>query len=222
MNRLSFLVVASALAACSTDLEVENETENPPPPGGTSGSEDNTFDHENDGISPWDLVDRLLKEGPPRFTSHMHSCAKVKYATLGSVLRSVGVNVDSTTPLSAGDLYRSGANAMGSANYANRIRENVGITTSGASRMFDIFAAAAPEVIAAIPNLERCKVNDTPAVLFNSSDQCEPSGIACLIGTPPQAAHLDLCNLTIQNASSPDVGKRMAVAVMLAAAYSCE
>jgi hypothetical protein len=221
MNRLSFIVVASAaLAACSSELDVE--TSNPPPSGGTSGAEDNTFDHENDGISPWELVDRLIKEGPPRFTSHMHSCAKVKYETLGQVLRSVGVNTASTTALSAGDLYRSGANAMGAANYANRIRENVGITTSGASRMFDIFAAAAPEVIEAMPNLERCKVNDTPAVLFNDANQCEPSGIACLIGAPPQAAHLDLCNQTIINASSIDVGKRMAVAVMLAAAYSCE
>jgi hypothetical protein len=221
MNRMSFIVVAAALAGCSASPD-ETTDENTPPPGSTSGGEDTTFDHMNDGISPWELVDRITKEGPPRYTSHVHSCSKVRYATLGNVLRSVGVDTAATGAVSAGALYRGGANAMGSPNYANRIRENIGITTSGASRMFDIFAAAAPEVIAAVPTLERCQVNGTPAVLFNGSDQCEPSGITCLIGVPATADHLDLCNLTISGASTPDVGKRLAVAALLAAAYTCE
>jgi hypothetical protein len=73
-----------------------------------------------------------------------------------------------------------------------------------------------------VPTLVRCKVNGQPAALFNTSDQCEASGITCILGVPAQAAHLDLCNLTIQRASTPEVGKRLAVATMLAAAYTCE
>lgn len=207
-------------AACTSDLQTDDGTT--PPPGSTSGDEDTTFDHENDGISPWELVDRLTKEGPPRYTSRVHSCPKVRYRTLGAVLASVGVNVGNNQNLSAGQLYRDGANAMGAPNFANRIRENIEVTTSGASRMFDVFAAAADEIITAVPTLQRCMVNGQPAALFNASNQCEASGITCLIGQPAQAAHLDICNLTIQRASTPDVGKRLAVAALMAAAYTCE
>src|SRR5262249_38728957 len=133
------ILASTVLATACTD----EATTNAPPPGSTSGDTNTTFDHENDGISPWDLLDRLTKEGPPRYTAHMHSCSKVRYRTLGQVLTQVGVNTANTTALSAGDLYRSGFNALGGPNYANRIRENILITTSGASREFDIFAAAA-------------------------------------------------------------------------------
>ncbi len=218
---LTILVASLGLTAGACTAE-EIPDPNAPPPGSTSGGEDTTFDHMNDGISPWELVDRLNKEGPPRYTSHVHSCPKVRYRTFGAVLSSVGVNVASTTNLSAGQLYTSGDNAMGAPNFANRIRENIAITTSGASRAFDIFAAAATEIINAVPTLTRCEVNGQPAALFNASNQCEASGITCILGVPALAAHLDLCNLTIARASTPEVGKRLAVATMMAAAYTCE
>ena len=126
---LAILASTVLASACTDDVP----TENVPPPGSTSGNEDTTFDHDNDYISPWELLDRLTKEGPPRYTSHVHSCSKVRYKTLGNVLSGVGVNTASTTALSAGDLYRNGFNALGGPNYANRIRENIMITTSGAS-----------------------------------------------------------------------------------------
>jgi hypothetical protein len=122
--------------------------------------------------------------------------------------------------LSAGDLYKTGFNALGGPNYANRIRENIGITTSGASKEFDIFAAAAPEVIAAFGanTVARCP----GATLFDAANTCRPEGITCLIGAPATSRHLDYCNLTVSSASTPDLGKRLAVAAMLAAAYTCE
>lgn len=220
--KLTILVASLGFASACTD---DSATGALPPSGSTSGGEDTTFDHMNDGISPWDLLDRLQKEGPPSFTSHMHSCSKVRYMTLGRVLTSLGVTqigAANAPALSAADLYNNGDNAMGAPNYANRIRENIGISTSGASREFDIFAAAAPQIIAAIPTLERCKVGGAAASLFNGQNQCEASGIACLIGVPAEAAHLDLCNLTISRASTPAVGQRLAVAALLAAAYTCE
>ena len=213
---LAILASTVLASACTDDVP----TENVPPPGSTSGNEDTTFDHDNDYISPWELLDRLTKEGPPRYTSHVHSCSKVRYKTLGNVLSGVGVNTASTTALSAGDLYRNGFNALGGPNYANRIRENIMITTSGASKEFDIFAAAAPEVIAsfAANTVARCP----GAQLFDAANTCRPEGISCLIGAPATSRHLDYCNLTVSSASTVDVGKRLAVAAMLAAAYTCE
>lgn len=212
------ILASTVLASACTD---EVPTENVPPPGSTSGgSEDTTFDHDNDGISPWELLDRLTKEGPPRYTSRVHSCSKVRYRTLGNVLQDIGVDTAAAGQLTAGGLYRSGANALGQANYANRIRENIAITTSGASREFDIFAAAADEVQTAFTNgtITRCP----GAQLFDASNACRPEGITCLIGAPATTRHIDYCNLTVSSASDVTVGKRLAVAAMLAAAYTCE
>jgi hypothetical protein len=215
--KMTILVASFGAIACSTDVDDEG-TNSQPPTNGTAGGEDTTFDHENDGYSPWDLIDRLAKEGPPRYTSHVHSCAKVRYATLGNVLRSVGINPANATNLSAGQLYTGGFNAMGGPNFANRIRENIGVTTSGSSRMFDVFAAGADEVITNMSTLERCG----GATMFDADNKCRPDGITCLIGAPATVAHLDFCNLTVTSASDVNVGKRIAVAAILAAAYTCE
>jgi hypothetical protein len=214
---LAILASTVLASACTDDGTTDTNT---PPPGSTSGNEDTTFDHDNDYISPWELLDRLTKEGPPRYTSHVHSCSKVRYATLGTVLQGIGINTANTTALSAGDLYRNGFNALGGANYANRIRENIAITTSGASKEFDIFAAAVDEVQTAFTNgtIARCP----GAQLFDAANTCRPEGITCLIGAPATSRHLDYCNLTVSSASNVTVGKRLAVAAMLAAAYTCE
>jgi hypothetical protein len=225
MKRFNLTIVASLIlggAACATDDLDDNTPTNQPPPGSTSGgTEENTFDHDNSGYSPWDLIDRLAKEGPARYTSHVHSCSKVPYDTLGRVLTSVGVNVANTANLSAGQLYRDGFNALGGANYANRIRENAGISTSGMSRMFDIFAAASDEIITNVPTLARCTVGGVPAQLFDASNNCQVSGITCITGVPAQAAHVDFCNLAVAGATDPALGRRLAVAAMMAAAYTC-
>jgi hypothetical protein len=212
------ILASSVLASACTD---DTTTTNQPPEGSTSGNEDTTFDHDNgDYISPWELLDRLQKEGPPRYTAHVHSCSKVRYKTLGTVLGQLGMNMANTTALSANDLYKTGFNALGGPNYANRIRENIAITTSGASREFDIFAAGAQEVIDAMAagTLARCP--NTP--LFDASDNCLPTGITCLLGVPATAQHLTYCNLTVTSATDHTVGKRLAVADMLSAAYTCE
>jgi hypothetical protein len=225
MTRLTLLtiLVASFGAACTDDTNSgdENPT-NLPPEGSTSGTESQTFDHDNSGFDPWAVIERLAKEGPPTFTARVHSCPKVRYRSFGTVLASLGVNMANTTVDSPPDLYKTGANAMGQASFANRIRENIAITTSGASREFDIFAAAAPEIIAAVPNLARCKDASGTAALLFDGNSCRADGITCLIGVPAQPAHVDFCNLTVTNASSIDVGKRIAVAALLAAAYTCE
>jgi hypothetical protein len=169
----------------------------------------------------FDLVDRLAKEGPPRFTSRVHGCLKLRYSTLGNVLTSVGIDLTSTADPSAGKLYRDGMIALGAPNYAKRVRENASVTTSGAAREFDIFATGADEVIAAVPRLERCKVAGASAQLFDGNT-CRADGITCLIGVPAQTAHVEQCSFTVQRASDEATGKRLAVAALLAAAYTCE
>jgi hypothetical protein len=228
MKRFGYTIAILASSVLATACTDETEPVNAPPSGGTSGDESSTFDHDNDGISPWELLDRLAQEGPPSFTSRVHSCPKVKYATLGNILRSFGVTIPTAAPaggdVTAGALYFTGDNAMGVANYANRIRENIGISTSGASREFDIFAAAADPVIAnfAANTITRCP----GATLFDTSNACQPQGITCLVGYQPtgetMSRYLNYCNLTVASASDPTVGKRLAVASMLAAAYTCE
>ena len=223
MTRMKMTILtATLLGACTGGVTGTGDDTTTPPPGATGGDQTTTFDHDNSGLTPWDIVDRLEKEGPPRYTSHVHGCPKIRYRTLGNVLSNLGVNLASTTPLSAGDLYRSGGNAMGSPNFANRVRENISVSTSGASREFDIFAAAADEIIAAMPNLDRCKVGGIGATLFDASDVCRADGIQCLIGVPPQQGHLDICNVSVTNATDHATGKRLAVATLLAAAYTCE
>src|SRR6185312_11267567 len=103
MSRIGYtlaILASSVLAsACTDDLTPQNT----PPAGSTSGDESTTFDHDNSGISPWELLDRITQEGPPRYTAHVHSCSKVRYKTLGNVLTSLGVNTGNATALSAGD-----------------------------------------------------------------------------------------------------------------------
>jgi hypothetical protein len=231
-SNIKFLVMGLlTLGACTGEGITTDDPTLPPateqPGGTTTGGDGNTFDHDNSGVSAWDLIDRLQKEGPPKYTSRMHSCPKVKYSAIGNILASRGVDISGAGgALSAGGLYQSGNNALGVADYSNRIRENLVISTSGASRLFDIFAAAAPEVIAAMPNLEACKVAGVSSTMFGVDAQntayCRAEGIACLTGAPATGTAIDLCNLTLQKATNPTVGKNMAVAVLMAAAHTCE
>ncbi|MBA2539093.1 MAG: hypothetical protein H0V17_05610 [Deltaproteobacteria bacterium] len=222
-KQMTILVASLGLIASACSGVDDGTTQDNLPPGSTAGDEESTFDHENGDFNPFDLIDRLAEEGPPRFTSRIHSCPKVRYRTLGNVLTSLGVNTADATALSAGQLYTSGFNALGGPNYTNRIRENINITTSSASREFDIFAAAADTIITAVPTLERCRINGVGSELFDpTTNACRLDGITCLIGTPAQAAHLDFCNITVTSAADITAGKRIAVAALLAAAYTCE
>lgn len=227
MTRLGFtltFVLGASLISCAGTVD-DGDTPDPTT-GNTSGGIDDTFDHDNDSVSVWTLLDRLQKEGPPEFTSRVHSCPKIRYATLGNVLRGLGVAVDANNPgkTTAAGLYKAAANSIGSPNYMNRIRENVGVTTSGASALFDIFAAGADEITTALPNLDRCKINGAPgpAMFDTTTNQCNPQAIKCLIGAPARPEHVAICNRSLTDATTPAIGKRLAVATLLAAAYTCE
>ena len=191
--------------------------------GSTAGGTGNTFDHGNDGTAdPFAVLQRIQDEGPPEISTKMHSCEKMKYATVGNVLAQLGVNMGATGATSAAVLYKGGNQAMGAPNYAARVPESIELTTAGATKLFDIFVQAAPEIIAAMPNNAACKTAGTAAKMFDASNHCTPEGIACLQGAPATQAQIDLCNNILGSASSATIGQTLAVASLLAASHTCE
>ena len=224
------LVLVAGASACSSDIEDETPLPdtNPQGDGGTSGNPDNTFDHDNEGKSPWEVIAEQQAAGPSRFQARMHGCVKIRYSTVGNLLRSHGV-VFPGGANSAGALYTSGANSMGAPSYASRVRENLLPSTAGMSRLFDIFSSASVDIIAGFANIEACKVAGVSPPLFdNAGASCNPEAFKCLMGLPASPEHLDICNKTIAGAKNaagnPDqaIGQRLAVAVMLSAAHTCE
>ncbi len=187
-----------------------------------AGGVEGTFDHMNGDVDIWDVLRRMQEEGPPRFAARAHGCPKMKYRTLGRVLASRGVDLASMEPGSAGRLWREGDQALGAPNYAARIPEAPDLTTASASKMFDIFVAAAPEVIASLATRPECTVGGVPTAMFNAQGQCTADGVTCLLGVPAQGAHLELCNRILGQASTPERGRIIAVAALMAAANTCE
>lgn len=229
MNLKTTLFLATALlgAGClsSDDGDPPTVPDNtvPTAPTPTTGNEETTFDHDNTtSTDPFELLDQLDQEGPNEVRARFHSCPKVRYRTIGRILGSRGVNVGATEEFSAGNIYGNADQALGVANYAARIAETTELTTASAAKLFDIFIAAAPEIIANMPNRPECQVGGVGAQLFNADGQCLPDGIACLTGLPATPAHLELCNSFVTNAPSIDEGKLIATAALAAAAHTCE
>jgi hypothetical protein len=58
--------------------------------------------------------------------------------------------------------------------------------------------------------------------MFDDANQCNKDAITCLIGKPATPDHVALCSNVVKSASTIDKGKNIAVATLLAAAFSCE
>jgi len=190
----------------------------------TTGNDNTTFDHMNDdAVDPFQVLARIQEEGPPEVATRMHSCGKMKYATLKNVLTSVGVNMAQTGATQPGGLYTSGAGALGKPDYANRLAEGTALTTAGAVRLYDIFVAAAPQVIASMPTNTRCGAS----VSMFDANGCTMAAITCLTGAPATQAQKDLCDSAVASNTTDmvgtnTVGQIVAVASLLSAAHSCE
>lgn len=231
------LALATAGAGCSgVDLASrgpgpEGSTE-PPIAGAftpvlTTGGVLNTFHHPQsiDGVRVADareVLARMEEEGPPAYRSRVHACRKMRYGTIGRMLAELGVDTASETDRSAGRMWREADQALGAPNYGARIPETTELTTASASRMFDILVQAAPEIIAAMPTQERCMIGDVGAEIFDADGRCTEVGLTCMLGEPASAEHVELCTLIASRASTPETGRVVAVASMLAAAATCE
>lgn len=192
-----------------------------------SGDEDNTFNHMDDlgdqgAKDPFEVLEQRQEEGPPQIRTRLHSCNKLQNQALRSILVTFGVDIQADgNPAPAGQLYREGRDALGGANYNSRNGESLVWTNSGATRMQDIFVLAAPEIIAALPTVEHCQVDGQGVEMFDEDDACNPDAISCLIGRSATDEHVAICNHVVSNASDVEKGKAIAVASMLAGAYTC-
>ncbi|MEP7124102.1 MAG: hypothetical protein ABJE95_24455 [Byssovorax sp.] len=207
-------------------------------PGGlTTGKDGNTFDHFNDpGASgakdPFEILKERAEEGPPEVRTRLHSCTKIPYASLGDFLTSRGVNLKATSsggaPKTAGELYASGTDALGVARFDAREGETYFHTTAGATKLFDIFTQAAPEIIANIQNVDACKINGAGKPMFDAmTGACVYESLSCIMGRPATADDMTLCNLMLAQAAKGDandltIKRNITVAAFLSAANTCE
>lgn len=198
---------------------------------GASGNSDNTFDHFNDPGDPFAILQQHAEEGPPEIRGRLHSCDKLPYTTLGNLLRSRGVNVDSPpqqNPKSGGQIYKEGKDSLGVANYDARQAEASFHTTAGATKLFDIFVQSAPEIIANIQNMPDCQLGGVGKPMFDPmTGECVYESLSCLIGRPAKLDDMKLCNTMLQHANPAnqadvDLKRRIVVATFLSAAYTCE
>ena len=164
--------------------------------------------------------------GSPEVVARLHSCSKITYSALGNILSERGVNTGSTQSNSAGLLYKGGASALGTANYAGRVPEMIKPSTAALSKEFDILVAASQEIQAAVKagtlNMKAC----TGTQLVDSSGNFTKDGLTCLMGKPATADHISIANDAIAQAQSQgltkDQGQQIAIAAILEAADTCE
>ena len=156
--------------------------------------------------------------GSPEVVARLHACAKLPYASLGSVLQTRGVSITKGAANSAGTLYTGGAPALGIASYAGRVPEAIIASTSAMSKMFDIFIAAAPEVQKNLTNSSAC-----PGIaITDATGKFTKDSISCIMGKAATDAHVTLANQLVSQAPDANTGAQLAIATLLEAAHTCE
>jgi len=178
-------------------------------------------------------------EGPPapgdapddlEIDSRLHGCQRVPYTALRTFLAARGVDMDAAAPSSAGGLYTSAKVAFGVPPQGSRRSEPSFHSTAEATKLFDIFLQAAPEIIDHIADPVRapaCVLDGQSRPMFDVTGACVPESVSCLLGRPATKDDLALCNSLVDKASPEDPGdvavkQRMAVAVLLGAGHTCE
>ncbi len=160
--------------------------------------------------------------GSPEVVARLHSCAKIPYAALGSILSSRGVNTKSTTANSAGAIYSQGRSALGVANYPGRVPEALVASTAAVSKEFDVFVAAAGEIQANFATATAC----TGATLLDAGGKFTMDGLSCIMGKPATDEHVFIANQAVTEAQAQGLtladGQKIAIASLLEAAHTCE
>jgi hypothetical protein len=134
------------------------------------------------------------------------------------MLADLGVDLGSQQQGSAADLYANGQQALGVAIFASRVPEMIVPSTAALAKQYDIFAAAAPEVLANVGKSARC-----PNVVLVAADGTFTlDGISCLLGKPAKPDHVTLANQLVQSAPDPKTGQLLAIATLLEAAHTSE
>lgn len=163
--------------------------------------------------------------------SRLHGCQKVSYSALQNLLVSRGVDINLVlTPDSAGELYKGAKDTFGVPPVDSRVNERSFHTTAEATKLFDIFLRAAPEIVA---NMDKanlapaCVLNGVSKPMFEADNTCVPESVSCLLGRPATKDDITLCNTLVQKADAANMAdlnnkKHIAVATLLAAGHTCE
>lgn len=125
-------------------------------------------------------------------------------------------DTDSTDAFDRGNLisqparfvYCDGRLTLGLPLYSGRAAESTGVTTAGITKQFDLFLAAAAEIVKnGLGGASRCMdpLTSKPAVLFNADNTCNEAGITCLQGYPATPDQVALCSRVVtQGEAVPD------------------
>lgn len=181
------------------------------------------------------LAARANEEGPIELASRRHACMKMKYATLGSLLNSLGVNMG-TLPVTAATncntlipagrvatrdlmpasyVYCSSRLTLGYPQYEARLAEITSATTASSTKLLDLLITAAPEIIANAPTRPQCMVNGQPSQIFNADNTCNAAGISCIQGYQATDDQVALCNRVVTQAvATPAMGTAPAVSAV--------
>lgn len=159
--------------------------------------------------------------GTPDQVARMHGTQKIQYAMLGSFLADLGVTMtaeakESAIP-TAGDLYVNGSSALGAPLYGSRTAEMIVPSTAALAKEYDVFMAAAAEIMTGAASSTRC-----PSVVLISNGELTQDGISCIIGKPATPDHVTLAQAIVAGASDATTGQQIAIATLLAAAHISE
>lgn len=165
-----------------------------------------------------------------------HSCGKLTYKTLGTILSKRGVNMSlrnmpctdagGTFDCLAGDLYSKGNLVLGIANYPARAAESDRSTTGGIVRLDDILIAAAIEIIPDNMDGVFGATTECAGTRLYNGNACDPEGMACFVGVPLTQTQLDTCNASVaemvRTGLTATTAKRLTLAAMAATIYLCD
>jgi len=182
------------------------------------------------GGDPTLLADRAYDEGPIGIASQKHSCAKMKFNTIGRLLTGRGVAITAgdspaTLPVTATTVCpaQSGANTqstsfvyctsqltLGIPQYTARLSESTSVTSGTGTKMMDLYATAATEIeqklvgnafpAAAAGCLD--PKTGAQALMFNPNNSCNEAGVTCLQGYPATADQVALCSRIVTQAQA--------------------
>jgi hypothetical protein len=159
--------------------------------------------------------------GTPDQVARMHGTQKIQYAMLGSFLTDLGVTMTPSNPAAtiatAGDLYVNGSSALGAPLYGSRTAEMIIPSTAALAKEYDVFMAAAAEIMTGVGSSTRC-----PAVVLITNGELTQDGISCIIGKPATADHVTLAQAIVAGSSDATTGQQIAIATLLAAAHISE
>jgi hypothetical protein len=167
--------------------------------------------------------------GPSCGAGEQCFCPVPPCVEVGNEAGNQGMCVES--PATPGFLFQSAGDAFAFPEVDSRVGEKDGHTTASATRLFDIFIQAAPQIIANIEDPQKapaCVLQGATNPMFDPTDgTCVEESVSCITGLPATDDHLLLCNLILEKADPNDpvdVMKKqhIAVAAIMSAAHSCE